>query len=81
MTGAGKSIILNALEFILGGKGSPSLIRTGAESLEVQALFDLAVLPPEVRSELPEIVEDPGCQRLCFCGAGRVDHRRHHHRR
>jgi DNA repair protein RecN (Recombination protein N) len=55
-TGAGKSIILNALEFILGGKGSPSLIRTGAESLEVQALFDLAVLPPEVRSELPEIV-------------------------
>lgn len=55
-TGAGKSIILNALEFILGGKGSPSLIRTGAESLEVQALFDLTVLPPEVRSELPEIV-------------------------
>ena len=55
-TGAGKSIILNALEFILGGKGSPSLIRTGAESLDVQALFDLTVLPPEVRSELPEIV-------------------------
>ena len=55
-TGAGKSIILNALEFILGGKGSPSLIRTGAESLEVQALFDLTVLPRDVRSELPEIV-------------------------
>lgn len=55
-TGAGKSIILNALEFILGGKGSPSLIRTGAESLEVQALFDLTVLPEQVRSELPEIV-------------------------
>ena len=55
-TGAGKSIILNALEFILGGKGSPSFIRSGAESLEVQALFDLAVLPPEVRSDLPEIV-------------------------
>jgi DNA repair protein RecN (Recombination protein N) len=55
-TGAGKSIILNALEFILGGKGSPSLIRTGAESLEVQALFDLTVLPDQVRSELPEIV-------------------------
>ena len=55
-TGAGKSIILNALEFILGGKGSPSLIRTGADSLEVQALFDLTVLPHEVRTELPEIV-------------------------
>ena len=55
-TGAGKSIILNALEFILGGKGSPALIRTGAESLEVQALFDLTVLPDDVRRELPEIV-------------------------
>lgn len=55
-TGAGKSIILNALEFILGGKGAPSLIRSGADHLEVQALFDLSVLPPEVRAELPEIV-------------------------
>lgn len=55
-TGAGKSIILNALEFILGGKGSPSLIRTGADHLEVQALFDLSALPPDVRGELPEIV-------------------------
>jgi DNA repair protein RecN (Recombination protein N) len=55
-TGAGKSIILNALEFILGGKGSPSLIRSGADHLEVQALFDLTVLPQAVRQELPEIV-------------------------
>lgn len=55
-TGAGKSIILHALEFILGGKGSPSLIRTGADSLEVQALFDLTVIPEAVRAELPDIV-------------------------
>lgn len=55
-TGAGKSIILHALEFILGGKGSPSLIRSGAEQLEVQALFDLAAIPESVRAELPEIV-------------------------
>lgn len=55
-TGAGKSIILNALEFILGAKGSPSLIRTGADNLEVQALFDLTVLPADVRGELPDIV-------------------------
>ncbi len=55
-TGAGKSIILNALEFILGGKGSPSLIRSGTDHLEVQALFDLTVLPHAVRQELPDIV-------------------------
>ena len=55
-TGAGKSIILNALEFILGGKGSPSFIRSGTDHLEVQALFDLTVLPRAVRQELPDIV-------------------------
>ena len=55
-TGAGKSIILNALEFILGGKGSPSFIRSGTDHLEVQALFDLTVLPHAVRQELPDIV-------------------------
>ena len=55
-TGAGKSIILNALEFILGGKGSSSLIRTGADQMEVQALFDLAEVAPAIRQELPEIV-------------------------
>lgn len=55
-TGAGKSILLHALEFILGGKGSPTLIRSGAEQLEVQALFDLSQITEIVRSELPEIV-------------------------
>jgi DNA repair protein RecN (Recombination protein N) len=55
-TGAGKSIILNALEFILGGKGSTSLIRSGADTMEVQALFDLSEVAPAIRAELPEIV-------------------------
>jgi DNA repair protein RecN (Recombination protein N) len=55
-TGAGKSIILNALEFILGGKGSSNLIRSGADVMEVQALFDLSSIAPSIRSELPEIV-------------------------
>lgn len=57
-TGAGKSIILNALEFILGGKGSASLIRTGADQMEVQALFDLSQVAPAIRAELPDIVGD-----------------------
>lgn len=57
-TGAGKSIILHALEFILGGKGSASLIRSGAEQMEVQALFDLSEIPAAIRAELPEIVGD-----------------------
>ena len=57
-TGAGKSIILHALEFILGGKGSTTLIRSGADQMEVQALFDLSGIPEAIRAELPEIVGD-----------------------
>lgn len=38
-TGAGKSIIINALNLILGGRPSSSLIRNGASEAEIQALF------------------------------------------
>jgi DNA repair protein RecN (Recombination protein N) len=41
-TGAGKSILVDALTLALGGRASSELIRTGAESAEVEALFDLA---------------------------------------
>jgi len=40
-TGAGKSIIINAVNLILGGRASPDLIRTGAHRAEVEALFHL----------------------------------------
>ncbi len=40
-TGAGKSILVDALELVLGGKGKPELVRTGAAQAEVEALFDL----------------------------------------
>ena len=40
-TGAGKSILINAVNLILGGRASPDLIRTGAERATVEALFHL----------------------------------------
>jgi DNA repair protein RecN (Recombination protein N) len=40
-TGAGKSIILDALDAALGGKMSSRMIRTGAERAMVEATFDL----------------------------------------
>jgi DNA repair protein RecN (Recombination protein N) len=40
-TGAGKSILLNALKFILGAKIKPDLIRQGADKLKVEAVFDV----------------------------------------
>lgn len=56
-TGAGKSIILSAIELVLGGRASAQVVREGAESLEVQAVFDLSQLAPEVRAELPEYIQ------------------------
>lgn len=38
-TGAGKSIMIDAIDFVLGGKFSKSLIRTGEDKTYVEALF------------------------------------------
>ncbi len=56
-TGAGKSVVLEALFLLLGGRGSVDFIRSGAVELEVQALFDLSELPEEVRNSLPDIAQ------------------------
>lgn len=40
-TGAGKSIIIDALGLIAGGRGSADLIRYGCERAEIEASFDL----------------------------------------
>jgi DNA repair protein RecN (Recombination protein N) len=44
-TGAGKSILVDALAFALGDRADASLIRAGSERAEVNAEFDLAVAP------------------------------------
>ncbi len=41
-TGAGKSILLDALGFVLGWRGRADLVRQGADQGEVSAVFDLA---------------------------------------
>jgi DNA repair protein RecN (Recombination protein N) len=48
-TGAGKSILLEALGFLLGARGSSSWLRAGAARLEVEGVFDAADLPAELR--------------------------------
>ncbi|MGB5812478.1 MAG: DNA repair protein RecN [Polyangiales bacterium] len=40
-TGAGKSILVDALQLVLGARGRPEVVRTDAQSAEVEALFDL----------------------------------------
>jgi DNA repair protein RecN (Recombination protein N) len=41
-TGAGKSILVDALELLVGGRGDASLVREGAERAELSAEFDLS---------------------------------------
>src|SRR6059036_540043 len=49
-TGAGKSILLQALDLALGGRPDADLVRTGAEEAAVEALF--ANVPVPVRERL-----------------------------
>ena len=56
-TGSGKSIVLAALELILGGRSSTQHIRSGCESLEVHAHFDLSGLTEDLRRELPDMAQ------------------------
>jgi len=52
-TGAGKSIIIDALRLILGDKGSSDLVRTGKTEAFVEAVFDVAGQPVDLAG-LPE---------------------------
>jgi DNA repair protein RecN (Recombination protein N) len=44
-TGAGKSIIISAVNLILGGRAHSDLIRTGSDEARVEALFSLPANP------------------------------------
>src|SRR6478735_1543352 len=41
-TGAGKSILVDAIDLVLGGRGKPEVVRTGATQAEVEATFDVS---------------------------------------
>ncbi|MEO6394141.1 MAG: DNA repair protein RecN [Pyrinomonadaceae bacterium] len=56
-TGSGKSIIIDALALTVGGRSTVTLIRTGAETAVVTALFDLPDTA-EVRESLAQTGND-----------------------
>ena len=58
-TGAGKSILLDCLGFVLGWRGRAELVRAGAAQGEVTAVFDLAPGHP-ARAVLEEAGLEPG---------------------
>ncbi|HUW75796.1 MAG TPA: DNA repair protein RecN [Gallionella sp.] len=52
-TGAGKSILIDALSLALGERGDAAMVRNGCERAEITAEFDIAGLP-QVRAWLSE---------------------------
>ena len=48
-TGAGKSILVDAVDLLVGGRASADLIRSGAEEAEVSGVFTLAAGSPVAR--------------------------------
>ena len=59
-TGAGKSILVDALQLVLGARGRPEVVRTDAAAAEVEALFDLTEQPRVLASLREQGIETDG---------------------
>jgi len=74
-TGAGKSILIGALNLALGERADRTLIRSGSESCSVEAVFDVARLEAPLESFLEENGLEP-CEdhqlvlKRAFTGTG-----------
>ena len=72
-TGAGKSIIIGALQLLLGERADKSLIRTGADSCTVEAVWtgnDLQKLNPQLVEAGIEPCENDLIIKRSFSGTG-----------
>jgi DNA repair protein RecN (Recombination protein N) len=49
-TGAGKSIILDAAQAVLGGRTSAEVVRSGEDKAVVEAVFDLSLKPHKIEA-------------------------------
>src|SRR5260370_8056753 len=54
-TGSGKSIVVDALGLLLGGRASAEMVRTGAERARISGIFEAAPAP-----ELSSLLEPAG---------------------
>jgi DNA repair protein RecN (Recombination protein N) len=61
-TGAGKSILLDALGLVLGNRADSGLVRAGEDKASVTAVFEFAQIPVEIRARLDdaEVDVEPG---------------------
>ena len=81
-TGAGKSILVDALQLALGARGDAGVVREGAARAEISAEFDL---PPALVGWLQEAGFDAGDDACCCAAAStpgqepRLDQRQRRH--
>ena len=60
-TGAGKSILIDGLELVLGGRAQAEMVKSGQEQMVVEALFEVdAETSPRAVRELEELGLQPG---------------------
>ena len=69
-TGAGKSILIDALSLAIGARGEGGITRTGAEKAEISASFYIAQLPALKAwlqgNELPNADDELLCRRVIY---------------
>lgn len=75
-TGAGKSIIVQAIQLVLGGRGGPHLVRSGKEEARIEAYFEYPEGSP-VAQKLAEMgIEGDGAliirRTVSRTGKGRI---------
>lgn len=76
-TGAGKSILVDALGVILGTRSSTEIVRTGAETAVVEAGFLIEPLPDSLRARLADAGIEPDSEivirrEITRAGRGKV---------
>jgi len=54
-TGSGKSIVVDALTLLFGGRASAEMIRTNAEKARISGIFEVASLPADLGVELADL--------------------------
>jgi len=75
-TGAGKSIVIEAISLLLGSRASIELIRSGCDEAAVEGLFNISEIP-WIQSRLQQMGFDPGLTELLV---KRTVHRAGRHR-
>ena len=73
-TGAGKSIILDAIDTVLGGKASGRLVRTGEKKASIEATFQTPPIVAEwlTANDIPLTSEELHCSRELTAARGSV---------